>query len=107
MYDRIFKFQRQLGDADLLRYAKDLDLDIPRWRECYSENRHKARIEADQRQLSAVGVDGTPAFFVNGRFLSGAQPYESFAKLVEEELARAKASGIPRAEYYETAIQKR
>jgi protein-disulfide isomerase len=35
-----------------------------------------------------LGVSGTPSFFVNGRFLSGAQPYASFARLIDEELAK-------------------
>jgi protein-disulfide isomerase len=34
-----------------------------------------------------MGVSGTPAFFVHGRFVSGAQPYEAFQKLIDEELA--------------------
>ena len=37
-----------------------------------------------------VGADGTPATFINGRFLSGAQPYEAFKRLVDEELAKVK-----------------
>ena len=106
MYDRLFKNQRRLGDGDLLGHAKALGLDVDRWRACCSENRYKSRIEADRRQMATIGVNGTPAFFVNGRFLSGAQPFEKFDQLVREELAKAKASGIPRAEYYETAIQK-
>jgi len=43
-----------------------------------------ANMQTGQR----AGVTGTPAFFINGRFLSGAQPYEKFAEIIEDELAR-------------------
>jgi protein-disulfide isomerase len=47
------------------------------------------RIRADQQQLSAVGVSGTPAFYINGRFLSGARPIDQFKTLIDEELKKA------------------
>ena len=44
--------------------------------------------QADVAQASKLGVTGTPAFYVNGRFLSGAQPFTSFKRLIDEELAK-------------------
>jgi len=43
----------------------------------------------------AVGVTGTPAAFVNGRFVNGAQPYEAFAKIIDDELAARRARRPP------------
>ncbi len=59
---------------------------------------------SDQRTAVALGARGTPAFFINGRYLSGAQPFPAFDALVQEELKKAKASGIAKAEYYNKAI---
>ena len=50
------------------------------------------------------GTRGTPAFFVNGRFLSGAQPFERFDALVKEELEKAQKSGISRGDYYAKGV---
>lgn len=50
-----------------------------------------ARVQLDQEQARKVGVVGTPAFFINGRFLSGARPIDQFKKLIDEELAKANA----------------
>ena len=44
---------------------------------------------ADLKDGAAAGVSGTPAFFVNGRFLSGAVPFEEIAALIDDEVRRA------------------
>ncbi len=104
MHDQLFANQRQLEDADLERYASGIGVDLGAWNSCYSSGKYDAKIEADQRLAGSFGARGTPAFFINGRFLSGAQPYERFAALIDAELAKAKASGIPRSEYYAKEI---
>jgi hypothetical protein len=65
------------------------------------------QIQKEQKEMQVVGVGATPGFFINGRFLSGAQPIESFQTLIDEELKKAKeriASGTPQAAYYKTWI---
>jgi protein-disulfide isomerase len=52
--------------------------------------RFQAEIDTDMQDGSEAGVSGTPAFFINGRFLGGAQPIEAFQRIIDEELARAK-----------------
>jgi protein-disulfide isomerase len=47
------------------------------------------RIDADMKQAGSVGVSGTPAFFINGRFLSGAQPYADFKRYIDSALQKA------------------
>ena len=44
-------------------------------------------VEADIDAGNDAGVNGTPAFFINGRMLSGAQPFEVFKRIIDEELA--------------------
>ncbi len=104
MHDLMFANQRELSDAKYEEWAGQIGLSMGRFKECYQSKRHEARIQADQRTLMQLGARGTPAFFINGRFLSGAQPVEAFSALIDEELKKAKASGIPRAQYYDKAV---
>jgi len=104
MHDMIFENPQALTPADFEGHAGKIGLDVGRYKSCYSANKYKARIEADQKTAAALGARGTPAFFINGRFLSGAQPVENFARLVDEELKKAKASGMSKGEYYDKAV---
>jgi len=88
MYDKIFANQRDLKPETFRTYAKDLGLDVARFDKDVADASVKQRIEADTKEAEKLGVAGTPAFFINGRYLSGAQPYESFQKIVDEELAK-------------------
>ena len=54
-------------------------------------------IDADVAEGKSLGVTGTPAFFINGHFLSGAKPYEEFAQVINGELARLKLPVPPAA----------
>jgi protein-disulfide isomerase len=76
-----------LDDADLKGRATTLKLDASGFAACLSSDRHEAAIEASLRQGEELGVTGTPAYFVNGRMLSGARPLESFTELIDSELA--------------------
>jgi len=87
-HDRLFADQTKLNDADLKSSAAALGMDAGRFNACVDSHKYKARVDADMRAGSEAGVDGTPAFFINGRMLSGAQPYDEFKKVIDEELAR-------------------
>jgi protein-disulfide isomerase len=104
MHDKMFENQRALEDADLENYAKQIGLDINRWKKCYTEGTPKNRIMQEQATAMRLGARGTPAFFINGRFLSGAQPFPAFDALVGEELKKAQSSGLPKGEYYQKAV---
>jgi protein-disulfide isomerase len=93
MHDVLFEHQDKLGEADLKQSAVTLGLDAARFNECLESGRHRAQWMKDTADGERYGVSSTPAFFVNGRLLVGAQPYESFARVVEEELARAGRGG--------------
>jgi len=73
---------------DLRRYAEQVNLDVPKFEQCLASGAHRAGIQRDIDEGSRLGVTGTPAFFVNGRALQGAQPLEAFGRVIEEELAR-------------------
>jgi len=107
MHDLIFEDQRQLEDPQFEAYAKQLGLDVEKWKACYGSKKYDARIDADQNQAVTLGARGTPAFFINGRFLSGAQPFAAFQTLIDEELKKAKASGIPKEEYYKKVVEEK
>ena len=87
MHDKIFADPRDVGPATLLRYARELGLDLGRFQRDIESEAVRARIRSDAEEARKLGVSGTPSFFVNGRFLSGAQPYESFKRLIDGELA--------------------
>ncbi len=76
-----------LDSADLAGRASALRLDEASFGACVSSDRHDSAIQASLRQGEELGVNGTPAYFVNGRMLSGARPIESFVELIDAELA--------------------
>ena len=86
-HDRLFADQTKLGDADLKASAAALGLDAGKFNACVDSHKYKDRIDADVQAGNEAGVNGTPAFFINGRMLSGAQPYDEFKRLIDEELA--------------------
>jgi protein-disulfide isomerase len=99
MHDRLFASQSRLKPDDLVQHAAAIGLDAERFRRCLDSGTFAARVQADQAEGTRYGVTGTPAFFINGRPLVGAVPYENFARLIDDELARAatdaRASGAP------------
>lgn len=87
-HNKVFASQPKIQRDFLLQYAKELGLDVKRFQEAIDTERPKAAIDADLAEARTIGVTGTPAFFVNGRFLSGAKPFEEFAKVINEELTK-------------------
>ncbi len=86
-HDRLFADQGKLADDDLKQSAAALGLDAGRFNACFDSHKYKARVEADMQAGNEAGVNGTPAFFINGRMLSGAQPFDEFKRVIDEELA--------------------
>lgn len=68
-------------------FAEQLELNLDDFNTCLEEQRHIDDIAADYQFAQSLGIRGTPAFFINGRPISGAQPYEVFAAVIDEELA--------------------
>ncbi|MCL2778661.1 MAG: thioredoxin domain-containing protein [Polyangiaceae bacterium] len=90
MHGKLFANQRKLQREDLEGYAKDMGLDMEKFKAALDKGTHKAAIEADDKAGSEIGIDGTPAFLINGYYISGAQPYPVFKKAIERALADAK-----------------
>ncbi|MBX3182684.1 MAG: thioredoxin domain-containing protein [Polyangiaceae bacterium] len=108
VHDRLMEGDGELDDASLLRVAADAKLNVAAVRLALSRKSHQERILVDKDQAADLRVSGTPQFFINGRRLGGARPFEEFDALVREELKKAQeavASGVPRAEYYQRRMQ--
>src|SRR5581483_4966529 len=107
-HDLLFKNQQALDKESLKKYGKDLGLDDGKIGEALDQNKWAAQIKADQDEAAKFGARGTPAFFINGRPLSGAQPFDAFKKIIDEELANAQkaaAAGVPATQLYAALTQ--
>lgn len=92
-HDALFTQSPQLALEDLRRYAGQVGIDVTKFDSCLAAGTHKAAVQRDLDEGNRLGITGTPAFFVNGRTLTGAQPLEAFTRLIDQELAGATASG--------------
>jgi len=104
MHDKLFANQQALSRADFEKYAADIGLDVNKFKASLDSGKFKQQIEADKAEAAKFGATGTPAFFVNGRFLSGAQPFENFKTLIDQEMEKANdaiAKGTPQNKVYE------
>lgn len=91
-------------DADLIALAVRAGVSGARVKSAIQTHRHKATLDSDAAAAKSLGAQGTPTFFINGRKLVGAQPFERFEEIVLEELARTRAliaQGIPPASLYD------
>ncbi len=88
MHDRIFANQRELSQEKYIQYAQEIGHDVAQFMRDSASAQVKQRVDSDAQQAQRLGVSGTPGFFVNGRFLSGAKPFSEFKRLIDEELAK-------------------
>ncbi len=89
-HDKLFANQRDLTDDNFQKWAKELGLDVAKFNADLKDEAIAKQIDRDIAIANALGARGTPAFFINGKLLSGAQPYENFKKEVDEAIAAAK-----------------
>jgi len=112
MYDLIWKdgfdANRDFSISNLEKMARTLKLKMKTFRRDMKGD-CKQLVRADQLELARVGVTGTPAFYINGRFLSGARPVDQFRTLIDEELAKAnivlKSKKIKQKDYYDHLVK--
>lgn len=88
MHDLMFENQSKLEIADLKKYALDLNLNSSEFDNCLDSGKYTGKVQNDMDVGISYGVSGTPAFFINGQFLNGAQPVEKFREIIDAELAR-------------------
>jgi protein-disulfide isomerase len=86
MHDRIFTNQRDLRPETLEGYAREIGLDLERYRRDVASADVRKRIDEDLEQARELGVTGTPSFFINGKNLAGAQPFPNFKRMIDEAL---------------------
>ena len=82
-HDILYKNQKALDNDSLKKYASDLGYDIA---DCLDSEKYADEIQNDFKDGASYGITGTPAFFINGRLLVGAQPFAAFEQLIEAEL---------------------
>jgi protein-disulfide isomerase len=96
-----------LGEDNMLKLAKDLKLNEGKFKADMNSDACKGQLAKHQAELSRVGVEGTPAFYVNGRPISGAQPFQNFKAIIDEELKKAEdaiKAGTRAEEYYQKSV---
>lgn len=88
-HDNLTKINGNLSDDDLRKRAQDIQLDMEAFTACYDSNEIEPVVQASMEEAAALGVTGTPTFFINGRMLVGAKPFEEFKEIIDEELSFA------------------
>jgi protein-disulfide isomerase len=96
-HDKLLASQSRLSPDQIRQYANELGLDTAKFEADLTSPEIRKRISDDMSEAQRLGVAGTPAFFVNGHFLSGAQPLAGFAKVINSELQRLKLPIPPAA----------
>lgn len=87
-HDVLFENSGNISSADMLySFAEDLELDMDEFRQCFDNGEHLQEINADGEYARELGLRGTPGFFINGRFVNGAVPIDTFREIIDEELA--------------------
>lgn len=109
MHDKLFANNTALTKPDLERYAKDIGLDMTKFDKDVDDPKVKEEVEADSKQGTSLGASGTPTFFINGRQLVGAQPFDKFKEIIEDEIKKADElikAGTPIADVYKKRTGK-
>ena len=107
MHDLIFANQRNLKRDSLLAEARSLNLDMDRFTADLDSADVKKQLEADKKEGEGLGVNGTPAFFINGRSFSGAMPMEQFQAAINNALATLGKPALPLAPAAESATARK
>lgn len=109
MHDLLFANAKELTDENFVKWAGEIGLDVEKFKTDLKDPALEKKVKDQQAQGAKLGARGTPAFFVNGRFLSGAQPFEAFKKLIDEEMQKAEkiaASGVSKDKVYDKVMEK-
>ncbi len=89
MHDKLFANQQALDRPSLDKYAEAIGLNMAKYKAAMDGHAYKSQIDADSKRGTEVGANGTPAFYINGQSLSGAQPFDSFKTVIDKEVAHA------------------
>ena len=103
MHDKLFENQKALDRPQLEKYAEELKLNVGKFKSTLDSGRMTTRWKEDQKLANSYGAGGTPAFFVNGKLISGAQPFDNFKTVIDEEIKKADEllkKGVKRDQLY-------
>ena len=103
IWEKGFKANRDLSQENMEKLATELKLDLNRFKADMQGECAKL-VQKDHQELAQVGVTGTPGFFINGRFIRGAQPFPAFKTVIDEELKKANErieKGTAAEKYYQ------
>jgi protein-disulfide isomerase len=92
-HDKLFENQKSpdgLTRPGLEKYGAELGVDMAKFKAALDSRKHEKRVEADKEAANKAGISGTPAFVINGYYLSGAQPFPAFKKLIDRALKEAR-----------------
>ena len=87
-HDVLFANQRALQVDQLKTYAAELKLDSQAFDRCLDSGKHAGKVQAGLQEATQLGLSSTPSIFINGRLLMGAQPFEAFQAILDEDLQR-------------------
>ena len=94
LYHQMFEHQGEINPQNVkdkaTEYLKDTGIDMAKWNDCFDNKKTQDKVTAQMTEGQSLGVTGTPAFFINGRMLVGAQPFEKFKDVIDDELSSAK-----------------
>jgi len=109
MHDKMFANNTALSREDLDKYAKEIGLDMAKFAKDMDDPKLKEEVQSDSKQGTSLGASGTPTFFINGRQLVGAVPFDQFKSLIEEEIKKADElikAGTPLADVYKKRTEQ-
>jgi protein-disulfide isomerase len=86
MHDKLFANQQALDRPSLEKYAEELGLNMGKFKSALDSGKFKDRVDREAKEGAAVGATGTPTFFINGKKLVGAQPFDQFKSSIDAEL---------------------
>jgi protein-disulfide isomerase len=87
-HDKLFANQQRIAPEDLKRYAQELGLDVGRFERDLEDPNLKEKVLLDMAQATSLSVKSTPTVFINGRLVKGAMPFETYATIIDDELAK-------------------
>jgi len=106
IWEKGFK-ENALDEAKMIALATEAKLDLDKFKADMAGDACKQLVSKDQAEQAKFGVNGRPGFFINGRFLGGAQPLPNFKRIVDEELKKAEekiAAGTKPEDYYQKYV---
>ena len=89
-HDKLYADTPKLGAEELKSAAKDMGLNMPSFDQCFTSGKYRSAVQKDVNDGAQLGLTGTPAFFINGREISGARPLDDFSAIIDEELGQTK-----------------